>query len=161
MRFFFCFFGRIASGLLLRQLRVLGRSSCARADVPIIAAPTLLRLTDPGPREQLEALPASAALIGISTDGRAIAVDTAPHILVCSGTGGSMTILRTFTAQFLHLGAHALVLDHTRIAHLWAKDLPTVTHRGKVAGIHDALVGLGSELERRIALEATSTVCRG
>ncbi|KOV91034.1 hypothetical protein [Streptomyces sp. NRRL B-3648] len=98
--------------------------------------------------------PDSAALIGISTDGRAIAVDAAPHILVCSGTGGgSTTILHTLTAQFLHQGAHALVLDYTRIAHLWAKDLPTVTHRGNVAGIHDALVGLGSELERRIALD--------
>ncbi|MEW2516386.1 hypothetical protein [Streptomyces sp. NPDC046870] len=40
-----------------------------------------------------------------------------------------------------------LVLDHTRIAHLWAKDLPTVTHRGNVAGIHDALVGPGSGTE--------------
>jgi DNA helicase HerA-like ATPase len=92
------------------------------------ALPKLLRLTDPGLRGQLQALPASAALIGISTDGRAIAVDidAAPHILVCSGTGGaSTTILRTLTAQFLHQGAHALVLDHTRIAHLWAKDLPT------------------------------------
>ncbi|MEU6339164.1 hypothetical protein ABZ839_33035 [Streptomyces cellulosae] len=28
-----------------------------------------------------------------------------------------------------------------------------MTHRGNVAGIHDALVGLGSELERRIALD--------
>ncbi|MER6030700.1 hypothetical protein [Streptomyces sp. NPDC001851] len=55
--------------------------------------------------------------------------------------------------MFLHQGAHALVLDHTRIAHLWARNLPTVTHRGNVAGIHDALVGLGSELERRIALD--------
>jgi DNA helicase HerA-like ATPase len=82
------------------------------------ALPKLLRLTDPGLREQLEALPDSAALIGIGigTDGRAIAVDidAAPHILVCSGTGGgSTTILRTLTAQFLHQGAHALVLDHT------------------------------------------------
>ncbi|MEU7384198.1 MULTISPECIES: hypothetical protein [unclassified Streptomyces] len=120
------------------------------------ALPKLLRLTDPGLCEQMEALPDSAALIGISTDGRAIAVDidVAPHILVCSDTGGgSTTILRTLTAQFLHQGAHALVLDHTRISHLWAKDLPTVTHRGNVAGIHDALVGLGSELKRRTDLD--------
>ena len=69
------------------------------------ALPTMLRFTDPGLREQLEALPASAALIGIGTDGTAIAVDIddAPHILVCTGTGGgSTTILRTLTAQFLH-----------------------------------------------------------
>lgn len=117
------------------------------------ALPKLLRLTDPGLREQMEALPALAALIGIGTDGRAIAVDidAAPHILVCSGAGGgSTTILRTLTAQFLHQGAHALVLDTTRVAHLWARNLPTVTHRGNIAGIHDALVGLGSELKRRI-----------
>jgi hypothetical protein len=72
------------------------------------ALPKLLRLTDPGLREQMEALPDSAALIGISTDGRAIAVDidAAPHILVCSGAGGGSTsILRTLTAQFLHQGA--------------------------------------------------------
>ncbi|WKK24398.1 hypothetical protein QZH56_01700 [Streptomyces olivoreticuli] len=35
------------------------------------AFPRLLRLTDPGLREQLEALPALAALVGMSTDGRA------------------------------------------------------------------------------------------
>ncbi|MFJ8637432.1 hypothetical protein [Streptomyces sp. NPDC093568] len=69
------------------------------------ALPKLLRLTDRSLREQPEALPASAALIGISTNGRAIAVDidAAQNILVCSGTGGgSTTILRTLTAQFLH-----------------------------------------------------------
>ncbi|MFJ4429038.1 hypothetical protein [Streptomyces bobili] len=96
------------------------------------------------------------ALIGISTDGTAIAVDVdhAPHILVCTSTGGgSTTILRNLTAQFLHQGAHALVLDPTRISHLWAKDLPTVTHRGNVAGIHDALVGLAAELKRRTDLD--------
>lgn len=32
--------------------------------------------------------------------------------------------------QFLHQDAHALLLDATRISHLWAKELPTVTHRG-------------------------------
>ncbi|WP_424893237.1 hypothetical protein [Streptomyces sp. XH2] len=116
------------------------------------ALPKMLRLTDPGLREQLEALPDSTALIGISTNGTAIAVDidTAPHILVCTGTGGSTTILRTLTAQFLHQGAHALILDPKLLPHLWAKDLPTVTHRGNVAGIHDALVGLAAELQRRI-----------
>ncbi|MFF9287180.1 hypothetical protein [Streptomyces griseosporeus] len=44
-------------------------------------------------------------------------------------------------------------LDHIRIAAPWAKDLQTLTHRGNIAGIHDALVGLGSEPERRIALD--------
>ncbi|MCG7525156.1 hypothetical protein MHW47_11990 [Streptomyces sp. OfavH-34-F] len=118
--------------------------------------PQVLRFTDPGLREQLEALPEGTALIGIGTDGTAIAIDVdhAPHILICTGTGGgSTTILRTLTAQFLHQGAHALVLDGPLVAHLWTKDLPTVTHRGSVAGIHDALVGLAAELQRRLHLD--------
>ncbi|GHB29845.1 hypothetical protein [Streptomyces chryseus] len=117
------------------------------------ALPQVLSFTDPGLREKLEALPDASVLIGIGTDGTAIAVDVdyAPHILVCTGTGGgSTTILRTLTAQFLHQGAHALVLDGPLVAHLWTKELPTVTHRGSVAGIHDALTGLATELQRRI-----------
>ncbi|MEU5582991.1 hypothetical protein ABZ791_35950 [Streptomyces huasconensis] len=120
--------------------------------------PTMLSFSAPDLREQIEALLEGTALIGISTDGRAIAVDLdaeCPHVLVCTATGGGTTVLRSLTAQFLHQGAHALVLDPRRISHLWAKGLPTVTHRGNVAGIHDALVGLGEELARRLDLTGT------
>ncbi|MFD9435929.1 hypothetical protein [Streptomyces sp. NPDC060002] len=120
------------------------------------ALPKMLSFAAPDLREQIEALPEGTALIGISTDGRAIAVDLdveAPHVLVCTASGGgSTTILRSLTAQFLHQGAHALVLDPKRISHLWARSLPTVTHRGNIAGIHDALVGLADELKRRLDL---------
>ncbi|WP_328723516.1 hypothetical protein OHT52_31110 [Streptomyces sp. NBC_00247] len=117
------------------------------------ALPTMLSFSAPGLREQIEAMPEGTALIGISTDGRAIAVDLdaeSPHVLDCTSSGGgSTTVLRSLTAQFLHQGAHALVLDLKRISHLWAKGLPTVTHRGNIAGIHDALVHLADELKRR------------
>ncbi|MFB8406097.1 hypothetical protein [Streptomyces sp. NPDC055912] len=123
------------------------------------ALPTMLSFSAPNLREQIEALPEGTALIGLGTDGRAIAVDLdgeCPHVLVCTASGGgSTTVLRSLTAQFLHQGAHALVLDPKRISHLWAKGLPTVTHRGNVAGIHDALVGLGDELARRLDLPDT------
>ncbi|MFK0182544.1 hypothetical protein ACIQVR_42090 [Streptomyces xanthochromogenes] len=123
------------------------------------ALPTMLSFSAPDLREQIEALPEGTALIGISTDGRAIAVDLdtdCPHVLVCTSSGGgSTTVLRSLTAQFLHQGAHALLLDPKRISHLWAKGLPTVTHRGNVAGIHDALVGLGDEMARRLRLTDT------
>ncbi|MYY04741.1 MULTISPECIES: hypothetical protein [unclassified Streptomyces] len=123
------------------------------------ALPTMLSFAAPDLREQIEAMPEGTALIGISTDGRAIAVDLdaeCPHVLVCTGAGGgSTTVLRSLTAQFLHQGAHALLLDAKRISHLWARGLPTVTHRGNVAGIHDALVGLGEELTRRLDLTDT------
>ncbi|MGW1616971.1 hypothetical protein ACWCQZ_47905 [Streptomyces sp. NPDC002285] len=77
-----------------------------------------------------------------------------PHVLVCTASGGgSTTMLRSLTAQFLHQGAHVLVLDPKRISHLWAKALSTVTHRGNIAGIHEALVHLAAELERRLDLD--------
>jgi hypothetical protein len=120
--------------------------------------PQVLHFTDPGLREQIEAMAEGTALIGISTTGRAIAVDLngeSPHVLVYTATGGgSTTVLRSLTAQFLHQGAHALVLDVKQISHLWAKALPTVTHRGNIAGIHDALLGLADELKRRNQLPA-------
>ncbi|MFI2209840.1 hypothetical protein [Streptomyces sp. NPDC020141] len=98
------------------------------------ALPTKLSFHAPNLREQIEALPEGTALIGISTHGDAIAVDLTaecPHVLVCTSTGGgSTTVLRSLTAQFLHQGAHALVIDPKRISHLWARGLPTVTHRG-------------------------------
>ncbi|MFF9901529.1 hypothetical protein [Streptomyces longispororuber] len=123
------------------------------------ALPMMLSFSAPNLREQIEALPDGTALIGISTDGRAIAVDLdaeCPHVLICTSTGGgSTTVLRLLTAQFLHEGAHALVLDPKRISHLWARGLPSVTHRGTVADIHDALVGLGGETARRLTLTDT------
>lgn len=116
--------------------------------------PELLRLNDPDLREQLEALPASMVLIGLGTDGQPVCADLdaeSPHVLVCSASGGGTTAtLRTLTAQPLHHGAHALVLDIKRVSHRWARDLPTVTYRTDIADIHDALVGLTTELHRRI-----------
>ncbi|WP_435060132.1 FtsK/SpoIIIE domain-containing protein [Streptomyces sp. bgisy060] len=116
--------------------------------------PDLLNMSDPGVREQLEALPSSLVLIGLTTSGEPVCVDLdneSPHVLVCSATGGgTTTILRTLTAQLLHHGAHALILDLKRVSHRWAKDLPTVTYRTDIADIHDALVGLRAELQNRI-----------
>lgn len=93
------------------------------------ALPTMLSFHAPDLREQIEAMPEGTALIGISTTGRAIAVDLDaefPHILVCTASGGSSTtVLRSLTAQFLHQGAHALVHDPKRISHLWAKAPPS------------------------------------
>ncbi len=115
---------------------------------------TTLRLTDPAVREQLDALPASLALIGFTPDGQPVCVDLdadGPHVLVVSGTGGgATTILRTLTAQFLHHGSHALVLDLKRISHRWASGVPGVTHCREISDIHDALVGLRAELQQRL-----------
>lgn len=117
---------------------------------------TTLHLTDPAIREHLQALPASLALIGLTTDGKPVCVDLdaeGPHVLVCTGTGGgATTVLRTLTAQLLHHGSHALVLDLKRISHTWARGLPAVTYCREIAEIHAALVGLRAELQHRLDL---------
>ncbi|MFJ4859131.1 hypothetical protein [Streptomyces sp. NPDC088730] len=116
-----------------------------------------LRLSDPGVREQLEALPASLVLLGFTTtDGKPVCVDLdaeGPHVLVCTGTGGgSTTVLRTLAAQLLHHGAHALVLDCKWVSHRWASGLPGVTYCRDIAEIHAAPVGLRAELQHRLDL---------
>ncbi|MEW1724733.1 hypothetical protein [Streptomyces sp. NPDC093109] len=115
---------------------------------------TALRLTDLAVREQLEALPASLVLIGFTPDGQPVCVDLdaeGPHVLVCTGTG-STTILRTLTAQLLHHGSHALVLDLKRVSHRWASGVPGVTYCRDIADIHNALVGLRAEFQHRLDL---------
>ncbi|MFK0231116.1 hypothetical protein ACIQUL_35725 [Streptomyces sp. NPDC090303] len=117
--------------------------------------PELLRLTDPGLRGQLEAMPDSQALIGIGADGQPVSIDwdtESPHVLVCSASGGgTSTTLRTLAAQLLHHGAHTVVLDSKRISQTWASGIDNVTYCRDIETIHDALVGLRTELQRRIS----------
>ncbi|MFE1408581.1 hypothetical protein ACFW5D_34340 [Streptomyces sp. NPDC058770] len=116
--------------------------------------PQQLRLTDPGVREQLEALPASQVLIGLGTDRQPVGIDLdtdSPHVLVCSTSGGgTSTALRTLAAQVLHHGGDALILDAKRISQPWARGLPGVTYRCDIADIHDALLGLRAEPARHV-----------
>ncbi|MFD3334629.1 hypothetical protein ACFWV1_18515 [Streptomyces sp. NPDC058700] len=117
--------------------------------------PELLRLTDSALREQLAAMPASRALIGLGAGGQPVTVDWdagSPHVLVCSATGGgTSTTLRTLAVQLLHHGAHTVVLDSKRISQTWAGGIDKVTYCRDIEIIHEALVGLQAELQRRIA----------
>ncbi|MFF8618111.1 hypothetical protein [Streptomyces sp. NPDC015350] len=116
--------------------------------------PQQLRLTDPGAREQLEALPASQVLIGHGTDRQPVGIDLdtdSPHVLVCSTSGGgTSTALRTLAAQVLHHGGDALILDTKRISQTWARGLLGVTYRCDIADIHDALLCLRAEPARHV-----------
>ncbi|MGW2183973.1 hypothetical protein ACWCXX_39595 [Streptomyces sp. NPDC001732] len=116
--------------------------------------PQQLRLTDPGVREQLEALPASQVLIGLGTDRQPVGIDLdtdSPHVLVCSTSGGgTSTALRTLAAQVLHHGGDALILDTKCISQTWARGLPGVTYHHDIAGIHNTLLGLRAEPARHV-----------
>ncbi|MFB7530869.1 hypothetical protein ACFC0C_21955 [Streptomyces sp. NPDC056178] len=87
--------------------------------------PELLRLTDPGLREQLAAMPDSKALIGLGADGQPVSVDwdtESPHVLVCSASGGG-------TSTILHPGRPAPAPRRTHPGPRPQADLPDVGPR--------------------------------
>lgn len=99
------------------------------------------------------ASPESAPLMGIGPKGAQVSVDLdseSPHILVNASTGGGKSVItRRLTAQLLHDGAQAVILDVKRHSHKWARGLPQVQYARDVAEVHDALVALGEEGHRR------------
>lgn len=129
-----------------------GRSSYMTA-VAAPRPPALARFADPAIRDLVKAAPESAPLIGLSAGGRGVGVDLdaeSPHILVSAGTGGGKSvILRTVFAQHLHNGGVGSVLDIKRHSHKWVRGVPGVTYCREVEDLHDELVRLGAEGERR------------
>jgi Helicase HerA, central domain len=115
--------------------------------------PDRVLFADDEVRQLVEAAPESAPLIGLAAGDRTVAVDLdaeSPHVLVSASTGGGKSvILRALTAQLLHNGAEAVVIDLKRHSHRWCRGIPGVTYLRDVEAIHHALVALGAEGERR------------
>ena len=97
--------------------------------------------------------PDTAPVLGIGPRGTIVDADLeaeSPHILISAGSGGGKSVLiRAILAQALNRGAGAIILDYKRHSHRWANGLPGVTYARDIAEIHDALVQLGAEGERR------------
>ncbi|MFE0373716.1 pRL2-11 [Streptomyces tendae] len=115
--------------------------------------PSKVLFCDPEVKKIVEGMPESAPLIGLSHRGRVVSVDLdaeSPHVLVSAGTGGGKSvILRAIFAQLLHNGAIGAVLDRKRHSHKWVRGLSGVGYHREIEDIHDALVALGEEGERR------------
>ncbi|MGY3340962.1 hypothetical protein ACVW0K_007155 [Streptomyces filamentosus] len=115
--------------------------------------PSKVLFSDPEIQKLIEKMPESAPLIGLSHRGKPVSVDLdaeSPHVLVSAGTGGGKSvILRAIFAQLLKHGAIGAVLDRKRHSHKWVRGLQGVDYHREIADIHDALVALGEEGERR------------
>lgn len=73
-----------------------------------------------------------------------------PHVGASMGSGaGKSTLARLIAAQALHKGAIVMILDIKQISHPWARDLPNVSYCDTPEMIHEGLVWLGAELDRR------------
>jgi hypothetical protein len=76
--------------------------------------------------------------------------EDAPHLAVSAGSGaGKSELIKGMVAQALHWGWSALILDYKGESQEWAEGLPGVRYVRNVAGLHDAMVSIGEEIEHR------------
>lgn len=95
----------------------------------------------------------TAPVLGLGVGGTVVDADLeddSPHIAVSAGSGGGKsTLVKAIVAQNLHHGGVAVILDFKRSSHRWAFGLHNVGYCKDLPQIHDALVQIGQEAERR------------
>lgn len=75
-----------------------------------------------------------------------------PHLAVPGGTGsGKSELIAWAMAQFVKGGAGTLVIDPKATSHRWLMNVKGVYYPQGVQGMHDAILWLVGELERRMA----------
>jgi hypothetical protein len=94
-----------------------------------------------------------APVLGIGAREKVIRVDLdsdAPHLALSMGSGaGKSVLLRAVIAQFLHNGAQVIIADGKRISQSWCKNLAGVSYYRTGEQMHDALIALQAEVDRR------------
>lgn len=117
------------------------------------STPPPARVTFASAREAIESARESAPLIGIGRARSQVCADweaDSPHALMSAGSGGGKsTVIRTLFCQGLHHGSLGIVLDLKRMSQAWARGLPNVIYCRSIDEIHNMLVALGAEVERR------------
>jgi hypothetical protein len=116
-----------------------------------VPPPEAVRLADV--RELLGKIADTALLVGLGR-GRAPVewslTDDSPHAcLSCGSGGGKSATARALIAQHLARGGVALILDVKRLSHAYARGLAAVRYCRDIAEIHDALIWLAGEIDRR------------
>jgi hypothetical protein len=115
--------------------------------------PDRVTFADPAVRAAIEAACESAPLIGLGRARCHVCADwdaDSPHALMSAGSGGGKsTVIRCLFCQGLHYGALGIVLDLKRMSQAWARGLPNVIYCRSIAEIHNMLIALGAEVERR------------
>jgi hypothetical protein len=92
-------------------------------------------------------------LLGLGRGLAAVYADLeadAPHLLLSMPTNaGKSTFIRNIAAQLVRHGAHVVLCDIKRHSHRWAKGIDAITYLRDVAEIHNALIHLDVEANRR------------
>jgi hypothetical protein len=106
--------------------------------------------------ELLPRLSDSVLYLGTAARGKAFTFDLdtdTPHLaLSCASGAGKSTVGGLVIAQGMHRGWQIIILDNRGDSQAWCKDLPGVTYCRTGKEIHDMLVSLREEAERRYAM---------
>lgn len=87
--------------------------------------------------------------------------DDSPHMGDVGGSGsGKSELMAWITAQFMRGGSGTVVLDPKGTSHAWLLQMPEVLYCSTGASLHDTIMWLDAELDRRAAANRES-VMRG
>jgi hypothetical protein len=107
-------------------------------------------------RAEVEAAPLERPVIGVANGGKVISMDfdnDSPHTLGSAGSGaGKSTLYRWVAMQRMRHGAGAIFLDFKKWSHIrWLRGFgpDRVLYFHRIPEIHDALVAVMDEIERR------------
>jgi len=85
-----------------------------------------------------------------------------PHIGLSVGSGGGKSVTgRLVGLQILHRGGVLAILDYKMTSQAWARGLPNVAYADTTERIHDLLLWLEYEMERRNEVAAAGTDIEG
>lgn len=107
----------------------------------------------PAIREWFDKIGPDDLIVGLGRDGQPVILSLSgdsAHIGLTMGSGaGKSVTARFFGATMLYLGAIMLILDPKRISHMWARGLPNVAYARDDEELHEALLWLQAEVDRR------------
>ena len=107
----------------------------------------------PAIKEWFDKIGPDDLVVGLGRDGTPVILSLhgdSPHIGLTMGSGaGKSVTARFFGAQMLYKGAVVVILDPKRISHMWARGLPNVAYARDDEELHEMLLALQREVDRR------------
>lgn len=120
---------------------------------PAPAPRDLVLFSDPEIRAMVDNSHDGHPMLGLAPRDVAYSLDLdaeAPHVGMSMATGAGKSVAgRAAIAQVLHNGGIVLVLDRKIVSQAWCKGLPNVRYACTPKEIHDAMIWVSEEIDRR------------
>lgn len=101
----------------------------------------------------LDGLDAEAVSLGAGPRGARVSMSLkgdSPHAILAAGSGaGKSELLAYIVGQFMRRGSGILVCDAKFISHMWLRSVPGVAYASEPEELHNAIMWLDSEVDRR------------